>query len=83
MDRHTNAHTETKSKDTAVFLNQKRAIVCEHTTKMASLEFLKGATRGVARGMDGGEFKRRLSEAVPRGQNELVCRFNMAAGDMG
>ena len=47
--------------DTAVFLNQ-RANVCEHTTKMASLEFLKGATRGVARGMDGGKCKRRLSE---------------------
>jgi hypothetical protein len=27
---------------TAVFLNQKRMNVCEHTTKMASLEFLKG-----------------------------------------
>ena len=32
---------------TAVFINQKRANVCEHTTKMASLEFLKGATRGL------------------------------------
>ena len=31
-------------------------------------------------------FKRRLSEvnarAVSRGQNELVCKFKMAAGDM-
>ena len=33
--------------DMAVFLNQKRANVCEHMTKMASLEFLKGATRGL------------------------------------
>ena len=36
--------------------------------------------------MDGGKFKRRLSEvnasAVSRGQNELVCKFKMAAGDM-
>jgi len=42
--------------------------------------------QGVARGMDGGKFKRRLSEvnarAVSRGQNELVCKFKMAAGDM-
>ena len=33
--------------DTAVLLNQMRANVCEHTTKMASLGFLKGATRGL------------------------------------
>ena len=33
--------------NTAIFLNQKRANVCEHTKKMASLEFLKGATRGL------------------------------------
>jgi hypothetical protein len=35
--------------------------------------------------MDGGKFKRGLSEvkvrAVSRGQNELVCKFKMAAGD--
>ena len=66
--------------DTAVFLNQRRANVCGHTTKMASLEFFKGATRGVARGMDLGKFKRRLSEVnarpVSRGQNELVYKFN-------
>ena len=37
------------------------------------------------KGMDGGKFKRRLSEvnarAVSRGQNELVCKFKKAAGD--
>jgi hypothetical protein len=33
--------------DTAVLLNQKSANVCEHTTRMASLEILKGATRGL------------------------------------
>jgi hypothetical protein len=42
--------------------------------------------QGVARGMDGGNFKRRLSEvnarAVSRGQNELVCKIKMVAGDM-
>ena len=36
--------------------------------------------------MDGGKFKRRLSEvnarAMSRGQNELVRKFKMAAGDM-
>ena len=36
--------------------------------------------------MEGGKFKRKLSEvnvrAVSRGQNELVCKFKMAAGDM-
>jgi hypothetical protein len=36
--------------------------------------------------MDGRKFKRRLSEvnttAVSRGQNELIGKFKMAAGDM-
>ena len=36
--------------------------------------------------MDGGKFKRRLSEVnardVSRGQNKLVGKFKMAAGDM-
>ena len=36
--------------------------------------------------MDGGKFKRKLSEVnvrtVPGRQNELVSKFNMAAGDM-
>ena len=43
VDRHTNTHMETQnqniSTDTAVFLNQNRANVCEHTIKMASLEY--------------------------------------------
>ena len=65
---------------TDVFLNQKRVNVCEHTRKRASLErFVKVLPEGVARGMDGGKFKRRLSKinarAVSRGQNELVCKF--------
>ena len=38
------------------------------------------------RGMDGGKFKMRLFEvnarAVSRGQNKLVCKFKMAAGDI-
>jgi hypothetical protein len=71
--------------DTAVFLNQKRANVCEHTTKMASLEFLKGATRGLREEWMERNL-RRLSEvnarAVSRGQNELVGKFKMAVGDM-
>ena len=44
---HTQKQNRNISMDMAVFLNQKRANVCEHTTKMASLEFLKGATRGL------------------------------------
>ena len=36
----TRKHTETVLTGTAVFINQKRANVCEHTTKMASLESL-------------------------------------------
>ena len=35
--------------------------------------------------MDGGKFKRRSevnARAVSRGQNELVCKFKMAVGDM-
>ena len=43
---------------------------------------MKDATRG----MDGGKFKRKLSEvntrAVSREQNELVGKFKMVAGDM-
>ena len=35
---------------TAIFLNQKRANICEHTTKMASLEFEK-CHLGIARGI--------------------------------
>ena len=53
---------------------------------MASLEFIERCHQGVVRGMDEGKFKRTLSEinarAVSRGQNELVCKFKMAAGDM-
>ena len=45
MNTHTQKQNPNISTDPAVFLNQKRANVCEHTTKMASLEFLKGATR--------------------------------------
>ena len=40
---------------------------------------------GVARGMDGWKYKRRLSEvnarAASRGQNELVGKFKMATSD--
>ena len=42
---HTRKQNQNISTDTAILLNQKRANVPEHTTKMASLEFLKGATR--------------------------------------
>ena len=38
------------------------------------------------RGMDGGKFKRKLSEintrTVSRGQNELIGKFKRVAGDM-
>jgi hypothetical protein len=50
VDRHMNTHTKQNrniSTGTAIFLDQKRANVCEHTTKIASLEFLKGTTRGL------------------------------------
>ena len=50
------------------------------------LESFKRCHQGVVRGMDGGKFKRKLSEvntrAVSRGQNKLVGKFKMAAGDM-
>ena len=42
--------------------------------------------QGIARGMDGGKFKRKLSEVITstmsRGQNELVGKFKMVAGDV-
>ena len=63
--------------DTAVLLNQKRANVCELTTRMESLEFFKGATRGLRE-----EWMEVNAQAVSRGQNELVCKFKMAVGDM-
>ena len=61
--------------------------VCEHTTKMASPEsFFKGATRGLREEWMEGNLKGNLSEVntrdVSRGQNELVGKFKMAAGDM-
>ena len=59
------------STDTAVLLNQKRANVCEHDKDDVTRVFER-CHQGVARGMDGGKFKRRLSEvnakAVSRGQ---------------
>ena len=44
---HTWKQNQNISTDTGILLNQKRANVCEHTTRMASLEILKGATRGL------------------------------------
>ena len=49
---------------------------------MESLEFLKGTTKGVARGMDGEKLSKVKARAVSRGQNELVGKFKMAAFDM-
>ena len=50
------------STGTAVFINQKIVNVCEHMTKMASLDSLWKVPPGVARGMDGGK----LSEVNAR-----------------
>ena len=59
---------------TAVFLNKKRVNVCEHTTKMASLESFWKVPPGGCERMDGGKFKRKLSEvntrAVSRRQHD-------------
>ena len=50
---------------------------------MASLRVFERCHQGFAGGMDGGKFK--LSEVnartVSRGQNKLVGKFKMAAGD--
>ena len=71
---------------TDIFLNQKRVNVCEQTTKMVTLESFERCHQGVVRGMDGGKFKGRLSEvntrAVSRGQNKLIGKVKMAAGNM-
>ena len=69
------------STDMAVFLNQKRANVCEHTTKTISLEFLKGATRELREEWMEGNLKGDYLRALSRGQNELVCKFKMAVDD--
>ena len=58
--------------DTAVFHNQKRANVCEHTTKMESVEFLKGAIRGLQMEWMEGNLKGDYLRLMSRGQNELV-----------
>ena len=89
VDRHTNTHTETKSK---YFDGHGRPSQSEESECMWAhnkddiTRVLERCHQGVARGMDGGKFKRRLSEvnarAVSRGQNELVCKFKMVAGDM-
>ena len=88
-DRHTNTCTETKSK---YFDGHGRPSQSEENECMRAHDkdgvtrVFKRCHQGVARGMDGRKFKRRLSEinarAVSRGQNELVDRFKMAAGDM-
>ena len=53
---------------------------------MASLETFERCHQGVARGIDGGKLKRKLSEvntrAVSRGKNEFVGKFKMAAGNI-
>ena len=51
--------------DKAVFLNQKRANVCEHMTKMASLQLLKGATRGLREEWMEGNLKRDYLRLMP------------------
>jgi hypothetical protein len=62
---------------TAIFLNQKRVNVCEHMTKMESLEsFFERCHQEVARGMDGGKFKRKLFEVNTRDVNiSGVCDY--------
>ena len=49
-------------------------------------EFFKVPPGGCERGRHGGKFKRTLSQvnarAVSRGQNELIGKFKMAAGDV-
>ena len=77
---------------TDVFLNEKRVILCEHTVKMESCEFLKNATRGVKRqeggrrGGDGRKIKWKSSEvntrAVSRGQNKIIGKFKMVEDDV-
>ena len=79
------AHTNTRklyrdiSTGTAVFLNQKRVNVCEHTTMKASLVCLRKVPPGVARGMDGGKLSEVNARTESRRQNGLVGKFKMAA----
>ena len=64
--------------------------MCEHTTKIASLESFERCHQGVVREEGGGgregKIKRKLSEvnirAVSRGQNELIGKFKMVSGDV-
>ena len=53
---------------------------------MATLKSFKRCPQEVARGMDEGKFKRKLSKvntrASSRGQNEFVGKIKMVAGDM-
>ena len=74
-------HTITKSKyfDEHSSLSQWEEGECMWThDKDGVTRVFERCHQGVARGMDGGKFKRRLSEvnarAVSRGQNELVCK---------
>ena len=56
--------------DIAVLLNQKRTNVCDNATRMASLQFFKGATRGLQ------------EEWMEENLIEFVCKFKMAVGNM-
>ena len=89
MDMQTNTHMETKSK----YFNGHGCLSQSEESECMRAHDKYGVTRvserchqWVARGMDGGILKRRLSEvnarAVSRRQNELVCKFKMVAGDM-
>jgi hypothetical protein len=78
VDRHTNTHTETKSKylDGHGRLSQSEENECMWAHNKDGITRVLGRChQGVARGMDGGKFKRRLSEviarAVSRWQNEF------------
>ena len=70
------------STGTAVFINQKRSNVCEHTTKMVSLENLWKVPLGGARGMGGGKLSEVNARTESRRQNKLVGKFKMAASDL-
>ena len=43
---------------------------------------MKGATRGFARGMDGGKLSEVNARTESRRQNKLVGKFKMAASDL-
>jgi hypothetical protein len=71
-----------------VFIDQKRINAYEHTVKLAPVTVSSKSSQGKEQeeGSNSGEIESNIFEvntrAVSRGQNELIGKFKMVAGDV-